>query len=541
MSGSDDRYDVFLSYNSADHKEVERLAAELKARGCRCFLDRWYLRPGRDWVAALESALSRSSSMAIFLGPGELGRWQQRERAWGLDQLASRRDAFPVIPVLLPDSEPPVGFLQQLMWIDLRGSGAESERLSAADEKVQLDRLAGAIRGESDSQPRSAEVMHSPYRGLQYFREEDAALFCGREEYRKKLEKLVQQQRLIGVTGASGCGKSSLVRAGLVPQLRRPAGNRDVWEILTLMPTKDPLHAVATAFQPLLDPETENLEDRKTQINRRASRLKSGELQLRDLVDLVFERQPGTTKLLLFVDQWEEFYTLCEELTERRSLIGQILAEVADPASRLTVVFTIRWDFYGEVLKDRPLLDAIADSRLELGPLNRDELREVIEIPAAQCGLKFESGLVERILEDAEKAPECLPLLEFLLDRLWQLSVRESLVTNDDYSRLGELEGAIASYADEQFQGLTPTEQTACAQLFRRLVHAGETVAQDTRHRAGSGDPATSGAGCGHETDQGKITRFRRNRRWIRGGWRANGRSDSRGTAASLEGTPRLD
>jgi acyl carrier protein phosphodiesterase len=98
--------------------------------------------------------------------------------------------------------------------------------------------------------------------------------------------------------------------------------------------------------------------------------------------------------------------------------------------------------------------------------------------------LKFEPGLVERILEDAEKAPGCLPLLEFLLDRLWQLSLRESTVSNHTYTSGGELEGAIATYADEQFRGLTTAEQAACAALFRRLVHAGETVDRDTRRRA---------------------------------------------------------
>ncbi|MFM7919880.1 MAG: hypothetical protein ACKPJJ_06605, partial [Planctomycetaceae bacterium] len=98
--------------------------------------------------------------------------------------------------------------------------------------------------------------------------------------------------------------------------------------------------------------------------------------------------------------------------------------------------------------------------------------------------LKFEPGLVERILEDAEQAPGCLPLLEFLLDRLWHMSLREGVVTNDSYTRLGGLEGAIASWADEQFGSLSAAGQAACGTLFRRLVHAGETVREDTRRRA---------------------------------------------------------
>ncbi|MFM7864592.1 MAG: hypothetical protein ACKPHU_10295, partial [Planctomycetaceae bacterium] len=130
--------------------------------------------------------------------------------------------------------------------------------------------------------------------------------------------------------------------------------------------TKDPLYALAAAFQPLLEPETDNREDREVAINKRAARLKSGDLKLTNLVKVALDLQPGTSRLLLVVDQWEEFYTLCESAAERKATIGQILAEVQDPASRLTVIFTIRWDFYDHVLNDRALLDAIEESQLKL-------------------------------------------------------------------------------------------------------------------------------------------------------------------------------
>src|SRR5438128_2474491 len=107
MMSDEKKYDVFLSYNSLDHALVERVAGELQTRKCSSFIDRWYLTPGHDWVVALERALQASRAVAVFLGPHEMGRWQQRERAWALDQLAGRDD-FPVIPVLLPGCEPPL-------------------------------------------------------------------------------------------------------------------------------------------------------------------------------------------------------------------------------------------------------------------------------------------------------------------------------------------------------------------------------------------------------------------------------------------------
>jgi hypothetical protein len=136
--GIESTYHVFLSYNSLDREHVLRVAKELKARKCSSFLDQWYLKPGRDWVEALERALTASKSVAVFLGPHEMGRWQQRERAWALDRFAEQ-DNFPVVPVLLPGCEPPRGFLKQLMWIDLRDDPTSS---------TQMDALAAAICGK---------------------------------------------------------------------------------------------------------------------------------------------------------------------------------------------------------------------------------------------------------------------------------------------------------------------------------------------------------------------------------------------------------
>ncbi len=171
-------YDAFLSYNSLDHAIVAQVTTELENRKCTCFIDRKYLQPGRDWVEALERALSGSRSVAMFISPHEMGRWQQRERAWALDQFAARSD-FPVIPVLLPGCEPPLGFMKQLMWIDLRNDPADPD---------QLDALAAAIKGEIVNREGKPEprAMICPYRGLLAFREEDADFFFGRQEYTDK-------------------------------------------------------------------------------------------------------------------------------------------------------------------------------------------------------------------------------------------------------------------------------------------------------------------------------------------------------------------
>ncbi|MFV2070915.1 MAG: TIR domain-containing protein, partial [Pirellulales bacterium] len=403
-------YDVFLSYNSLDRLLVSRVAQDLETRGCSCFIDQTYLLPGRDWVAALEKALAESRSVAVFLGPRELGRWQQRERAWALDQQADNPN-FPVIPVLLPDCEPPLGFLRQLMWIDLRQDPTDIR---------QLDALAATIRGEpieADGRPEPRTAI-CPYRGLFYFREEDAAFFFGRDMYIDKLVKKVEQRALVAVVGASGSGKSSVVRAGLLPQLRSRDRNK-VWEIVTMVPGDEPLHALAAAMMPLVEPDLSGY-DVIPKRNEVATHLKAKKTRLADLVTEALKQQQGTDRLLLVVDQWEELYTQCEDEDVRQRFIDELLDATARKQSPLSVVLTVRSEFYDVLLQDRALLDRLEDGKLDLGPMTRDELRAVIEKPADAVGLVFQDGLVDRLLSDAGEEPGRLPLLEFAMEELWK-------------------------------------------------------------------------------------------------------------------------
>jgi|SRR5271166_3198593 len=246
MTATASNYDLFLSYNSADHEVVEDVARKLRDEGLEPFLDRWYLAAGVRWRSKLEDTLSSCKAVAIFVGPSEMGSWQQREVDVALD-LQSRSRNLPVIPVLLPGCEPPLGFLRQLTWVDLR--------TQTRDLGIVI--LAKAARGEApgpDLQKHldAVRVSICPYRGLLHFREEDAPFFFGREAAIDKLMDAVQRQPLVTVVGASGSGKSSVVRAGLVPRLR--SDRRTAWETVILVPTDQPFKALARAFVPLLEP-----------------------------------------------------------------------------------------------------------------------------------------------------------------------------------------------------------------------------------------------------------------------------------------------
>ena len=484
------KFDVFLSYSSDDHVAVEALAHRLRADGLRVFLDRWYLVPGANWVRALEERLAGCGAVAVCLGR-EMGRWQERERAHALDRQAEAErlgQHFPVIPVLLPSlgvkGDVPPGFLRQLTWVDLRAT-VEDERGLAV--------LKRAIRGEppgpdpladgGDEATRRLRATLCPFRGLLYFREEDEAFFFGRTVSADRLLALVGEQSLVAVVGSSGAGKSSLVRAGLVPRLRRDRAT--VWEVVTLRPGDRPLRALAQALLPLLEPGMSEVT-RLGEVERLAEQFAEGRTALRDVVGRVLEKQPGTDRLMLIVDQWEELVTQTDNADHRRRFIDALLE--ATQKSALSVVLTLRGDFFGRAIAEhRPLADRLQGGAvMPLGPMTVEELRESIERPADVAGLRIESGLVDRMLTDAQDEPGHLPLLEFALRELWDRR-QGDLLHVQAYEAVGGLAGAIADKAEGLIGKLGPTEQTEVQRLFLRLVRPGQGE-KDARRRAAASE-----------------------------------------------------
>jgi type II secretory pathway predicted ATPase ExeA len=320
-----------------------------------------------------------------------------------------------------------------------------------------------------------------PYRGLLHFREEDAPFFFGRESAIDELSKAVARIPLVAVVGASGSGKSSVVRAGLIPRLRRDKDT--LWEIATLVPDDEPLKSLAAAIVPLLDPSL-SVVDRLSQTNKLAVGFASNEpekrIHLRDVVKQLLRSQTGTQRLLLVGDQWEELYTLTKDDTQRRRFVDELL----DATSRapLSVVLTLRGDFVGKALAYRPLSDRLQGAQVNLGPMNRREIERAICKPTEKIHLGFEPGLVRRILNDVGDEPGNLPLLEFVLKELWERR-RGGLLLNEAYDDIGGLQGAVATKADELFKGLSSAEQTILQRVFLRIVSPSES-GLDTRRRA---------------------------------------------------------
>ena len=460
-------FDVFLSYNSLDHEAVTSVAEQLEARGCSYFIDRWYLKPGHDWVDALERALAASRSVAVFLGQHEMGRWQQRERTWALDRQAGDSE-FAVVPVLLPGCEPPLGFLGQLTWIDLRNNHVDPQ---------QMDALAGAIRGEKVEWEGLAKprAMTCPYRGLKYFREEDAKFFFGRDDCTHELLSKIASSPIVAVVGASGSGKSSVVRAGLVPALRKKRAGC-LWDVLTMFPKDRPVLELVRTILPLVEPDAKF--DRAHDL---AKKMMQGDTPLRDYVDNALRHQPGTDRLLLVVDQWEELYTQCKDKAQRQCFVQQLIE--ATDKSPLTIVLTLRSDFYTPFGDEPELQNRIKGSIVNVCRMTAEELRQVIAAPAKQVELTLESGLADLILKDLGDEPGRLPLLEFALEQLWNRREQGQVLTHKAYKALRGVGGAIATHAEDVVNKLTSQQQKLLPRIFRRLVTAGISGNQDTRRR----------------------------------------------------------
>ncbi len=318
----------------------------------------------------------------------------------------------------------------------------------------------------------AVNALPCPYRGLFAFREEDADYFFGRELIVEQLITAIQDQPFMAIVGPSGSGKSSVVFAGLLAHL----GRQEDWLTATFRPGRDPFEALASALQPYV--QTEDKE------NNLALVLRRNELRLYEVVE-----QIGRTyhrRFLLVIDQFEEIYTLCSDVTERQRFLDTLL-EVVDiqsfrPELGFTLVITLRADFLGPALAHRPLADLLQTSDFKLGPMSRQDLRRAIARPAQNEGVSFEPGLVARILDDVGDEPGNLPLLEFALTSLWQASSAAQL-THDAYESIGGVAGALARYADEVFADLDELAQNSARQIFIQTVQPGEGT-EDTRRLA---------------------------------------------------------
>src|SRR5712691_4393612 len=306
----------------------------------------------------------------------------------------------------------------------------------------ELQRLQEAIlshdRGLERGQPVRAEPIRPtdvcPYKGLARFEKVDEAFFFGREQ-------VVAEGRFLALIGPSGSGKSSLLRAGLMHALGSGAlPGSDRWTCSVIRPGDHPLDALAHA----LDEKREHS--------------------------------------MLAVDQFEEVFTACSDDAERTAFLDALTEAAAASDGAATIVIAMRADFYGRCAEHRGLASLLASHQILVGPMERDELRRAVELPAQRADLSVEEKLTDSLVSDAIGQPGGLPLLSTALLELWTHR-RDRSLHLDDYLRAGGVEGAVARLAEEAFDRLDADGQAAAKRILLRLAAPGE-VAEVVRRRA---------------------------------------------------------
>ena len=309
-----------------------------------------------------------------------------------------------------------------------------------------------------------------PYRGLAAFQPDDADRFFGRDDLVAELVERVERERVLFVIGPSGSGKSSAVRAGLIPAVVKgeiPGSER--WGVALFSPSADPAKELAYQLQ---------RAEREDGDGPGRGTTGTSPTELRAVADAICDRTGG---LLIVIDQFEELFTLSSRRDQEAFV--QTLAALVDPAaSRVRLVMAMRADFYGVCATFPWLVRRATSNQALVGPMSRADLRKVIEEPAAAAGLQLEDGLVDTVLQDAGTDAAALPLISHAMAETWRRREGRTL-TLHGYRDAGGVAGSISQTADTLYETvIDEAEREACRRLMLRLVAPGEGT-PDTRRR----------------------------------------------------------
>ncbi len=339
------------------------------------------------------------------------------------------------------------------------------------------------------SATKTDRIEESPYAGLSSFQEEDASRFFGRNRETAAMTQRLRERPIMAVVGPSGVGKSSFVRAGVVPALKNSGEN---WDISVLRPGRTPLMSLANLLAQVVGTSGNIAEDISEQ-QAIADRLREEPGYL----GTALRRQARKEKkhLLLFMDQFEELYTLVPDPKERMAFTACLSAAADDPTSPMRVVVSIRSDFLDRCVEDSHFMNELSQGLFFITAPTRDGMRDALVQPAEMAGYKFETeAIVDDMLDHLAQTSGALPLLQFTADRLWaDRDPSRRVLTEKSYRNLGGISGALAAHADRVLEQVSGEQKTLVRALLLRLVTPDRTRAivslDDLRETLGkSGD-----------------------------------------------------
>jgi WD40 repeat protein/DNA-binding SARP family transcriptional activator len=400
--------------------------------------------------AAADTVLARTGGVPVLVHQAA-SDWAQAQAAHKIEQVvrqtASSRSHLRVVQARLADDLVDLGELRE-----------------HSQQVVRLATDQGPVGGEPEEGPAAAVC---PYRGLARFEASDAEFFFGRERLVAELVTHLVGAGLVGVVGPSGSGKSSLVRAGLLPALADgvlPGSDR--WRQLILRPGEHPMAELARVGA---RPGVPGGDGDATAVGGKAD---DNTMAWWGAGERVLRAIAGEGRLLLVVDQFEEVFTSCRDEGERAAFLTA-LTEAAWADRNITVVVAVRADYYGHCTADPTLAGLLAANHVLVGPMEAAELRRAVELPARRAGLRLEPGLADAMVSEVAEEPGGLPLLSCALLENWQHRQGRTL-TLAAYRQAGGVHGAVARLAERVWRQLDPGQQQTARRILLRLAGPGE-------------------------------------------------------------------
>lgn len=468
---------LFLSHLSRDKKAVEEIARrieaspEARAHDLRVWYDRPHLFPGDGWQEQLEKAINETTTaFAVYLGASGIENWVGPEVRLAITRHVRQPD-YAVIPVFA-EAEPNLnrypGFLTQFHGVrDVLQDPAELAKLVKAAAGLERDR--------------PVRLVDEPFVGLRAFEERDNQLFFGREQEIEELVERLRSNRLLMVVGDSGSGKSSLVRAGLVPAFRGGAlADRwslepdDVaWRAIITRPGGDAINRLACDLNDANVAMPEPVDAQTRSCIRELVRSKDPE----KMCDALFEAMPPNTQILLVIDQFEELFTLCND-EQQRALVSFIRHLTAPHAARpVRVVLTMRRDYYNLCSQNAEFYEALERNKYTVRRMTKEGLRDCVAKPLHLADFDDCELLIDKILKDIGDQPGEIALLQVALAESWRRRNQSGEDLLETYVRIGGVSGTLATLANELFVEQLDEQQREDAKVvFLRLATLGDAV-----------------------------------------------------------------
>ena len=340
--------------------------------------------------------------------------------------------------------------------------------------RALLDQLLTVLPGRAG---RDLETGECPYPGLTPFQGPDANRFFGRSREISAALAMLVDQPLLAITGPSGVGKSSFVRAGVIPALEH-SGER--WDAVIIRPGRRPMAALADLVSHMRGSATDDVSDKIARHQETLDRLHDEPGYLG--VVLRQHARDHRCKRVLFIDQFEELYTLTSDSGDRKAFTACLAGLADDPSTPLRVVLSLRSDFLDRISEDPRFLGEVNAGLFFLTPPDRDGLRDALTEPAEMAHYRFETrAMVENMLDVLEATPGSLPLLQFAATKLWEgRDQQERVLTAKSYAKIGGITGALRCHADAVLDTLEPADQALVRAIFLRLVTPDRTRAIET-------------------------------------------------------------